>query len=102
MTVSGVVIAEAGRLGTPPLLAIADGSGGIAVKLPDDVSGPARGASVTVTGPLNDPYGQLEIRPKAASAFSVAGTGALPAPRAIDATSLGEDAEGGNAPEETE
>jgi hypothetical protein len=91
--VSGVVIAEAGRLGTPPLLAIADDTGGIAVHLPEDVSAPPRGSRVSVTGKLADPYGQLEIRP-VASGFQVAGTGPLPAPRDVDATTLDDDTEG--------
>jgi hypothetical protein len=74
VTVSGVVIAEAGRLGTPPLLAIADATAGIAIHLPDDVAAPPRGARVKVTGKLADPYGQLEIRP-AAAGFRTVGSG---------------------------
>jgi uncharacterized protein YdeI (BOF family) len=93
VSISGVVIAEAGRLGTPPLLAIADTTGGIAIRLPEDVAAPPRGSRVTVSGKLADPYGQLEIRP-AASGFQVTGSGALPLPRDVDAASLGEDTEG--------
>ena len=93
MTVTGVVIAEAGRLGTPPLLAIADATAGIAVHLPDDTAAPPRGTRVQVTGKLADPYGQLEIRPSS-SGFRVVGSGPLPAPRDIDASTLGESTEG--------
>jgi hypothetical protein len=93
VSVTGVVIGEAGRLGTPPLIAIADESGGIAVRMPDGTSGPSRGDLVAVTGPLADPYGQLEIRPSA-SGFSVIGSDALPAPRDVDASTLGESTEG--------
>ena len=93
MTLSGVVIAEAGRLGTPPLLAIADTTAGIAVHLPDDTAAPPRGARLEVTGKLADPYGQLEIRP-ASAGFRVVGSGPLPAPRDIDATTLGDATEG--------
>ena len=50
--VRGTVTAESGRLGTPPLIAIQDATGGIAVKLPDDASRPARGAVVEVRGVL--------------------------------------------------
>ena len=74
VTVTGVVIAEAGRLGTPPLLAIADATAGIAVHLPDDTAAPPRGTRVQVTGKLADPYGQLEIRPSS-SGFRVVGSG---------------------------
>lgn len=80
VTVRGVVTAEAGRLGTPALLAIADATGGIIVKLPDTTSAPARGRILTVRGPLADPYGQLELRP-AAGDVVVEGTGSLPVPQ---------------------
>jgi DNA/RNA endonuclease YhcR with UshA esterase domain len=90
---SGVVIAEAGRLGTPPLLAIGDGSGGIVVRLPAGTPGPARGAVVQVEGRLAAPYGQLEIRP-IAGGLVVAGTGSSPIPLAIETGGLGEAHEG--------
>ena len=85
--------AEAGRLGTPPLIAIQDVSAGIVVRLPDGVPGPARGTIVQVRGPLADPYGQLELRP-ATGGFVAIGVGLMPSPTAIDATSLGEASEG--------
>jgi hypothetical protein len=91
--VTGVVTAEAGRIGLPPLLAIADSSGGIIVRLPDGVAPPARGAMVQVRGSLADPYGQLELRPSAAG-FSVTGVGSLPAPIRLAAADLGEATEG--------
>ena len=53
---------EPGRLGTPPLLAIADATGAIVVRLPDGASLPAASPTVEVVGTLADPYGQLEIR----------------------------------------
>ena len=80
-TVRGVVTAEAGRLGTPALFAIADATGGIVVKLPTGAGPPARGRIVVATGQLADPYGQLEVRP-AADGFATDGSGSLPA--AID------------------
>jgi hypothetical protein len=73
------VTAEPGRLGTPALFAIADASGGILVKLPSGVPQPARGRAVVATGPLADPYGQLEIRP-AADGLLVEGPATLPEP----------------------
>jgi hypothetical protein len=93
VTVSGVVIAEAGRLGLPPVIAIADGTGGIAVRLPDGVERPTRGTTVEVKGALADPYGQLELRP-AASGYAVTGRGSLPVAVRLTATQLGEATEG--------
>lgn len=87
--VRGIVTAEAGRLGLPPLLAIADESGGIVVRLPDGAPPPARGAEVEVRGPLADPYGQLEIRP-AVAGWRVVGAATPPNPLAIDAAAVGE------------
>ena len=93
VTVSGVVIAEAGRLGLPPVIAIADGTGGIAIRLPDGAEKPARGTTVLVKGQLADPYGQLEVRP-AATGYAVTGHGSLPAALRLTAAQLGEATEG--------
>ena len=43
MTIEGVVTAEAGRIGLPPLVAIQDATGAIVLKLPDGAPRPARG-----------------------------------------------------------
>jgi uncharacterized protein YdeI (BOF family) len=94
--VGGVVSAEAGRLGSPPLFAVADPSGGIVVRLPDDVRGPARGTHVILDGVLADPYGQLELRLVAAG-LSAVGFGTLPDPEPIVPAQLGEATEGGLA-----
>ena len=86
---TGVVVAEAGRLGTPALLAIGDASGGLVVR---GVSGPgtlARGTRLEVAGKLAAPYGQLEIRPTEADVH-VLGTGALPTPKSLSAAALAE------------
>jgi hypothetical protein len=93
VTVAGVVTAEAGRLGIPPVLAIADGTGGIAVRLPDGVAGPPRGAVVRVRGQVADPYGQLELRPST-SGYVVVGNGSLPVAIRLTAAQLGEATEG--------
>jgi hypothetical protein len=93
VTVGGVVTAEAGRLGTPSLIAIQDSTGGIVVKVPDGVVPPVRGVGVIVTGPIADPYGQLEIRP-AAGGIRLTGPGAIPSPDDVLATDLGEGTEG--------
>jgi len=93
VTVTGVVTAEAGRIGTPPLLAIGDGTGGIFVRIPDGTAGPPRGTTLSITGSLAGPYGQLEIRPSA-QGISTLGPGSLPVPATIEATRLGEGTEG--------
>ena len=93
VAVVGVVTAEAGRLGTPPLIAIQDATAGIVVRLPDGVAGPARGTTVQVIGRLADPYGQIELRPATAD-FHVLASGALTSPAAVDAAGLGEASEG--------
>ena len=80
VTVMGSVTAEAGRLGSPALIAIADGSDGIVVKLPDGVTPPDRGARLEVRGRLADPYGQVELRPTAVDVTVHAGFGPLPTP----------------------
>ena len=72
------MIAEPGRLGSSALVAIADASGGIVVKFPAGAVGPTRGRSVAVTGPLADPYGQLEVRPSVPG-LVMGGSEALPA-----------------------
>lgn len=93
VTVAGVVTADAGRLGTPALIAIQDSTGGIVVKVPDGIVAPGRGIGVIVTGPIADPYGQLEIRP-AAAGIRLTGPGAIPSPADVLAGDLGEGTEG--------
>jgi hypothetical protein len=93
VSVTGVVTAEAGRIGTPSLLAIGDATGGILVRVPDGAPAPARGARLSVTGKLADPYGQLEVRP-AAGGFEPLGAGTLPVAVAIGAADLDEGTEG--------
>jgi DNA/RNA endonuclease YhcR with UshA esterase domain len=92
VTVAGVVTADAGRLGTPALIAIQDSTGGIVVKVPDGTVAPARGIGVIVTGPIADPYGQLEIRP-AAGGIRLTGPGAIPSPADVVVADLGEGTE---------
>ncbi len=93
VVVRGVVVAEAGRLGTPPLVAIADPTGGVPVRMPDDFPAPRQGTLVEVRGTTADPYGQTEIRPKS-SGITVLGTGTIPAPLMLAAGSVGEGVEG--------
>ena len=93
VTVLGVVTAEAGRLGIPTVIVIADATGGIAVRLPAGSAPPARGRQVLVSGQTAAPYGQLEIRP-ATGHLADLGTETLPSPIAISGTSLSEATEG--------
>ena len=93
VTVVGVVIAEAGRVGAPPVISIGDAVAGIAVRLPDGVTAPARGTEVRVTGATAAPYGQLEIRPSTGG-LALLGTSAAPEPLAITGAQLGEATEG--------
>jgi hypothetical protein len=91
--VRGVVIAEAGRLGTPPLFAIADAGGGLPVRLAGGQVAPPRGTLVELRGTIAAPYGQTELR-LAPDGLSVVGSGALPAVLALDPGRAGEATEG--------
>jgi hypothetical protein len=91
--VTGEVTSEAGRTGTPSILAIGDPTGGILVRIPDGIASPVRGMRVSITGPLASPYGQLEIRP-ATTGVRAIGAGAVPLPLGIAASGLGEGSEG--------
>jgi uncharacterized protein YdeI (BOF family) len=93
VTTTGVVVAEAGRVGSPSLIAIADPTGGLIVHGAADGGQYARGTSLVVTGKLAAPYGQLEIKPGTTD-VRVLGSGALPAPLPLDATALDEGDEG--------
>ncbi len=88
-----MVIAEAGRLGTPALLAIGDPTGGLVVHLPAGAGTYPRGTTLEVAGKLASPYGQLEIRP-AKGDIRVVGSGILPTPIVVPATGLSESFEG--------
>ena len=92
-TVRGVVIAQAGRLGTPPLFAIGDATGGLPVKLADGQVAPARGTLVELRGAIADPYGQVELRLVVAGLTSL-GTAALPTPIPLAPGDAGEATEG--------
>jgi len=91
VTVGGVVTAAAGRLGTPALTAIQDSTAGIVVRLPDTMPRPPVGTWLELTGTLAEPYGQLEVR--AITSLRIVGPAPLPAPRAVDGSTLGEGVE---------
>jgi hypothetical protein len=91
---TGVVVAEAGRLGSPTLLAIGDATGGLVVHLPAGAGTHPRGTLLDITGKLAAPYGQLEIRPATKSDIREAGAGTLPTPNAVATSGLTEADEG--------
>jgi hypothetical protein len=91
--VRAVVMAEAGRLGTPALIVVGDATGGLPVRVPEGTPALPRGTLVEVHGPLADPYGQLELRP-ASTGIAIVGTGALPGPTSLTAGQAGEGTEG--------
>ena len=93
VTVTGVVTAEAGRLGTPALLAIGDATGGIAVRLPNDVGPFTRGTVLRVDGTLGAPYGQLEIKP-VTGGIETMGVGVVPVVVPVGPGGLDESIEG--------
>jgi outer membrane biosynthesis protein TonB len=93
VVVTGVVTAEAGRLGTPALMAIADATGGIALRIPSDTEPFPRGTLLRVEGTLRAPYGQLEIKP-VSGGIVVMGVGSLPSVIAVGAAGLDESIEG--------
>jgi hypothetical protein len=85
------VTAEAGRLGTPALIAIQDAGGAIVIRLADDMPRPGRGSRIEVSGAVASPYGQLELR--AAADLVVLGPATLPIAISVDGASLGESVE---------
>ncbi|HET7726876.1 MAG TPA: lamin tail domain-containing protein [Candidatus Limnocylindrales bacterium] len=84
ISVRGIVIAEAGRLGTPPLIVIGDEHAGLPVRLPDGEASPTRGTVLIVNGQLADPYGQLELR-AASGGLRAEGSDLLPVPTPLTA-----------------
>jgi hypothetical protein len=93
ISVTAIVTAEIGRLGTPALIGLGDDTGGIAVRLPSGTDGFPRGTLLEVSGTLAAPYGQLEIR-TAASGVRAIGSGAVPIPFAAPTGALDESVEG--------
>ncbi len=89
----GVVVAEAGRMGAPTLLAIGSDDAGLVVHLPAGLAGYPRGTVLDLTGRLAAPYGQLEIRPANADVRSV-GSDRLPTALSLPGGGLDESLEG--------
>jgi hypothetical protein len=91
--ISGVVTAEAGRLGSPPLMVIQDGDAGIVLRLPDDAPSLRRGQRIEATGTIAQPFGQLELRAQDGRLFII-GEGTVPPAVPVTGLQLDESAEG--------
>ena len=87
-SVRGVVVAEGGRLGTPPLVVVADATAGLPVRVPDGAPPLPRGTLVEIRGPVADPYGQTELRPPL-TGIKVLGTAGPPASVGLTAGQAG-------------
>ena len=93
---TGVVTVEPGRILGEHYVAIQDASGGIIVRLPDEVptADLSRGRILQVQGELAAPYGNLELRPGKAAQISFIGSGGLPDPVQLRSSAIGETTEG--------
>jgi uncharacterized protein YdeI (BOF family) len=89
---AGVVTVAPGIVGTPELLAIADSSGGVFVRLAGQIEGLELGRSVEVVGVLAAPYGQLEVRELRGLSLGSQGEGL--APMSVSLPEIGEPIEG--------
>lgn len=88
VTVRGVVTAEVGTVGVGPMAVIADETGAIFIRLPDDTH-PSRATVLQVVGRVAEPYGQRELRP-AAGGVTAVGVADLPDPVSVTAAQIGE------------
>ena len=89
VTTTGIVVAEAGRVGSPSLVAIHDGTAGLIVHGATDAQSLPRGTRIEVTGKLSAPYGQLEIKPSETD-VRVLGTATPPLPATLGPDALDE------------
>jgi hypothetical protein len=90
--VEGVITASPGLVGDGYLLAIADASAGIFVRLAPLPEGLSIGRTVAVTGSLSAPYGQIEIRE--ITSFVAGAAAADPEPAPAQVADVGERLEG--------
>jgi hypothetical protein len=91
--VAGIVTADVGRIGSTSVVALADASGGLLVRIPAGSTAPPRGSNLQVAGPIAAPYGQLELRP-AADGIQATGTAQAVTAFPISTADLGEATEG--------
>jgi hypothetical protein len=91
--VAGIVTAEVGTIGSTSVVALADSSGGLLVRIPAGTTAPSRGIAMQVAGPIAAPYGQLELRP-VTDGIQSTGTGQGGTAFPIMTADLGEATEG--------
>ena len=92
--VRGVVTVAPGWILGESVVAIQDATGGIYVKLPDDVPGGiAPGREIEVAGLLAAPYGNLEVRP-AATGVRVLDMSSQPSPQLLRLADVDDNKEG--------
>ena len=89
---AGVVTVAPGLVGADDLIAIADSSGGIFVRLPASADDLEIGRSIEVLGVLSAPYGQLEVREL--ELLALGSQDAAPTPIAATLPEIGEGLEG--------
>ena len=93
MAVRAVVVAEAGRLGIPSVIVVADSTGGLPVRLQDGVTAPSRGTEIVATGVIADPYGQTELRLRTGG-LTIIGSASLPPATPVSPGAASEATEG--------
>jgi len=96
LAVEGTVTAVPGRVLRAGVTFLQDGTGGLAVELPDgtDPSAVRPGVIVQLSGKLANPYANLELRAGSSADLVVLGRGGLPAPTTLTSSGLTESREG--------
>ena len=96
VAVEGTVTVPVGRLLGPAMTFLQDGTGGLAVRLPNgfDVNSIQPGVILQVSGGLANPYANLELRAAAPADVVLLGRGGVPNPVTLTSTGLAETREG--------
>ncbi len=96
VAIEGTVTAVPGRILRAGVTFLADGTGGIAVSLPNgiDMSLIQPGVIIQLAGTLANPYANLELRAADAADLLILGRGGLPAALTLTSSGLSEDREG--------
>ncbi len=95
LAIEGTVTAVPGRVLRAGVTFLQDGTGGLAVELPDGLGAAIKpGAIVQLSGKLTDPYANLELRAAGSADVVVLGRGGLPSPVTLTSSGLTETREG--------
>ncbi len=96
IAIEGTVTAIPGRILRAGVTFLQDGTGAIAVALPDGVDGAAitPGTILRLAGRIADPYANRELRAERATDVVVLGEGGVPAPASVGSDGLVESREG--------